>query len=96
MRSSNNGSHRGRTADPIDALHDDIAALRRDFGALINGRMGAVSEKTRELVDQTRERADDAHKALAKRASERPISTILMAAAAGAVASRLAIWMLKR
>lgn len=97
MRSaSNNGNHRGRTLDPIDALHNDIAALRRDFTALIGGRMGAVSERTREMVDHTRERADEAHQALSKRAGERPLTTILLAAAAGAVASRVAVWMLKR
>jgi hypothetical protein len=90
-RTSKNG-----TAEPVDALIADVAAIKRDLTNLISQRVDAVSGRTRELVDETAERARAVHERIGETAHARPLTTILVAALAGAVGVKLVGWMFRR
>ena len=106
MRSTSNNGH-ARHADPIDLLTRDIAAIKRDIGQLIGEQAGNVRWKARETAgrlqdearhaaEQAKEQYDMAHQSLSKTTAERPVTTIVVALAAGAVLGKLAGWMLRR
>ncbi len=107
MKSSTNGRAKAldpRTADPLDLLRQDLSSLKRDMASLLGGGIDSAAGHTRhavdsaketiaELAEQGRERADEAHLKLGETAGARPITTILIAMAAGAVlAKALGVW----
>lgn len=96
MKAASNNNARGRHADPVAALTEDIAAIKRDMTALIGGRLGAVSDRTKEFATQTKERAEAAHEQLGEIAGSNPVRTIVLAAVAGAVGAKLLSLMLRR
>lgn len=107
MRTSNNGHARRVAADPIDVLTRDIAAIKRDITQLIGEGAGNVKYRAREaasrvqdeavhVAEQAKEQYDVAHEALAKNTAARPVTTIIVALAAGAVIGKLAGWMMRR
>lgn len=105
MRSN---GRRSRTADPMELLRADLAALRKDFASLTSngvhkvvdkvvdkasGSYDDVASSVKEFSDEAQDRAREAHKRLAEVASERPITTIAIAVAAGALGAKLMQWM---
>jgi len=93
--------------DPVDLLRSDIAAIRRDLGRLVSGRLGAFAASTRESLgragetmretaDQVRERAGEMHEKLRESAAARPLTTIALSVAAGAVLVKVLGWMRHR
>jgi ElaB/YqjD/DUF883 family membrane-anchored ribosome-binding protein len=104
MKNMRNGA---RTADPMDMLRHDIAAIRDDLAALVSGRLGAVSDRTRETIGRAGENVRDAashavkrahamHESLGETASNRPLTTIMLAAAAGVIFVKFAGWFARR
>lgn len=94
MRTSGN-SHT-RHADPLDLLRRDIAAIKHDLSVLVNRRLSAASDRTRELLDESKHRAMTVHKQLAKAVSQRPITTIAVASVVGMVGAKILGFMLRR
>lgn len=103
MKKSNNGR---LIADPIDTLRDDILAIKRDLASLLGTGVDAVTDRAIEVAEhagesikeraaRTRQQAFAAHQRLAKVAGARPIATIALAAAAGAIAANLVGRMLR-
>lgn len=86
--------------DPIEALKEDFASLRRDFTALVSEsateKMDQASQALKGVVKQTSKQAGAVHKQLSKTAAERPVATILVAAAVGAIGVKALSWMLRR
>jgi hypothetical protein len=95
MRTFANGSH-SRHADPVESLRRDLGAIKRDVSSLVGGGWGAASDRTKELLDQTRERAGEVHKKLGEAAAARPLTTIALAAAGGAIGAKIVGLMLRR
>lgn len=100
MKNSRNGT---RTIDPMDALRSDIAAIRDDLMALASGRLNSMSESARDRISQAGETAKEfagqakeqvglAHQRLSDAAARRPLTTIILAVAAGAAFVKFAGW----
>jgi ElaB/YqjD/DUF883 family membrane-anchored ribosome-binding protein len=88
----------------FDAIVDDLAALRRDFAALIsqmkpgalkgaNGAAAAVLDqlggKANHLYDSVAAQGERTTKALARQVEEQPVISLLIAFGVGVIASRL-------
>lgn len=106
MRNASNNGH-SRHADPVDTLARDVAALKRDIGQLLGDGAGNVKSRVREAVNRLGDEAqvvadkavdqyELAHDSLAKTASAKPITTIMVAMAAGAVTAKLLGWAMRR
>ena len=89
MRTSTNNR---RVADPVDQLRDDIAAFRKDLMAVLGGGLSSAGSKMRNLADETKKHAEDAHKSIAHVAGTRPLTTIASALAAGFVLAHVLRW----
>lgn len=97
MRNNTNSHTKSRTAvEPVDALMNDVAAIKRDLGNLLAQRVEAVSDRTREVMDHTVESAKAVRDRVGETASARPFTTMLVAAAAGAVGIKVLGWMFRR
>jgi ElaB/YqjD/DUF883 family membrane-anchored ribosome-binding protein len=94
MRHANNVRH--RSPDTVEVLKEDIATIRRDLAALLGEKVSRVSDRTRELMEETSERARVVHQRVGEFAGERPITTIAMAAVAGALGFKILGWMFRR
>lgn len=105
MKTSHNS--RSRHIEPMDALRTDLAAIRQDISSLLTNRWTSLSEDTkaalssagdtlRETAKHAGEQAGAAHRKLSQTAGNRPLTTIVVAAATGIVAARLLGWMLRR
>jgi hypothetical protein len=97
----------GRMADPMEALRDDIAVIRKDISSLVNRRVGAVGdavlgtlhgagESARHLAARSKQAAGAAHERLSEAAGSRPLTTIVVAAAAGIIGAKALGWMWRR
>jgi hypothetical protein len=85
----------------LDTLADDVAALRRDLAALIahvkdGGISGSARQVTAELGEEAkalyaRLAAEGEHtaEAISRRIDEQPLTSVLLAFAAGFVAGRI-------
>lgn len=103
-------SHNGRRIkheDPVAMLNADIAAIKRDVGHLIGVGAGNVSGKAKQAMNKltdeakamacdAKERLDSAHTQLSETTARRPLTTIAVSMAAGAVAFKLLGWALRR
>lgn len=107
MKATRNHSNHVRVADPMEALQSDISDLKRDLGALINGRMHAVgdavsqtvdaaTENAKQLAAQSKKAANAMHRSLGKAAGTRPLTTIAIAAAGGIVGAKMLGWLWRR
>ena len=105
MRATRNSG--GRLADPVDALRDDIAAIKRDIAGIIESRASAMGDAVSQtlngmrrggtrLAASTRRSARVAHERLGKTAGARPLTTIAVAAVAGIVSFKVLGWMWRR
>lgn len=90
MRQSMN-TKRGHAAaaDTMTNLRSDVATVVKDVTDLVGSRFDAASNRTRALIDGTRDRAVAAHERIAEFAGERPLTTIAISAAAGVVALKV-------
>lgn len=97
MKKMNNGR---LTLDPVDALRADLSSIKRDLASLVGSGVDSVTERTTEAftnasdaIKETMEHAQTtaaaAHRKLGKVTGARPIATIAIAAAAGAIAVKL-------
>jgi ElaB/YqjD/DUF883 family membrane-anchored ribosome-binding protein len=92
-----------KTSD-LEAIMDDIATLKRDFGQLaehlrtgaVDGATGAARDATARISDETRRlygnvAAQGQHsvKALGRRVEEQPVTSLLIAFALGMIGSRI-------
>lgn len=93
-------SRRGREIDPVEMLRADLEALRRDFSAVTSNGIGRASDYTRETIGEVassiadaaetaKVRAVETHRKLSEVASERPLTTIALAIAGGAIAIKV-------
>ena len=87
----------------FDAIVDDLAALRRDFAALMsrmnpgvrngaNGTAGVLDQlggKAHHLYDNVAAQGERTTKAIARQIEEQPLVSLLIAFGVGVVASRL-------
>ena len=88
----------------FDTIVDDLGALKRDLGRLMDqmksGAIDGASETAQNLLSQLNERASDLYenmsdqgersvKALTRQVEERPITSLLVAFGIGLIASRL-------
>ncbi len=88
----------------FDTIVDDLGALKRDLGRLMeqmkNGAIDGTSETAQNLLSQLNERASDLYesasdqgersvKAITRQVEERPITSLLVAFGIGLIASRL-------
>lgn len=103
-------SHNGRRIkheDPVAMISADMAAIKRDVAHLIGVGAGNVSGRAKEAVNkltdeaktlacEAKERLDSAHTQLAESTARRPLTTIAVSMAAGAVAFKLLGWALRR
>lgn len=105
MRTATNG--RARTADPITRLRGDVAAIRQDLAALAGGGLGTVTDAAkgalnkagdtaRHMAERAADIAEDTHQRLSDAAAERPVTTILISAAAGAALVTVLGWLWRR
>lgn len=85
-----------RHANPMDLVHEDIAAIKRDLAAVVDGRLSSLGDRTKEVVSQAKDGAIAKHRQLGKFAGTRPITTIVFATAAGAAAATLVGWLGRR
>lgn len=97
MRTTHNGM-KTRDADPVEALRDDLAALRKDVASLVNHGISGMGVQTRRtlhragdavrgLAEQGRTQAGHVHERLADAAASKPLTLIGIALAAGALAA---------
>lgn len=104
MKHSNS---RVSTADAIDVLRDDIVALKKDLASLVTGRLNGLSDAThdavaragesvKEIAENTQEKAKAMHKSLGRAAAERPLTTVALAVAAGAIGVKLLGWLSRK
>jgi ElaB/YqjD/DUF883 family membrane-anchored ribosome-binding protein len=98
-------SRRRETASAsVDAIVDDLAALKRDFGRLMeqvkSGAVDGAGKTAQDLLEQLNERASDLYdrvseqgessvKAISRQVEERPFTSLLVAFGVGVIASRL-------
>jgi ElaB/YqjD/DUF883 family membrane-anchored ribosome-binding protein len=98
MRTTHNGRRTSR--DPVQALRRDIDSLRQDVAAIVSGRMDAIGDRARDTwnsaaesvhdaADQARTRAIAAHKQFSKTVATRPVRSVAIAFAAGALGAML-------
>jgi len=98
MRSTHNGRRTSR--DPVEALRRDIAGLREDMAAIVKGRLDAFGERARDtwnsaadsvhdVADHARDRAVQAQKQFSKGVATRPLRSVALAFAAGALGAML-------
>jgi len=88
----------------LEAIMNDIASLKRDFGALaehlktgaVDGAMGVgrnaaarVSDEARRLYDNLAEQGQRPVKALSRHVEEQPVTSLLIAFALGIIGSRM-------
>jgi ElaB/YqjD/DUF883 family membrane-anchored ribosome-binding protein len=85
----------------LDTLADDVAALKRDLTALIahirgDGLAGAARQATAQLGDEAKEfyaklaaEGERTAQAIARHVDEQPLTSVLIAFAAGLLAGRL-------
>ena len=94
-------------SDPMVAVRNDIAAIRKDVTALVGNRMGAVSDavlghisdvraEARNLVGKAKKTVGAAHEQLSEAAGARPLTTIAVSALAGIVGAKVLGWMMRR
>lgn len=98
---------RAKKAAHTHGLADDIAAVKRDVRNLVGtgteavvgrarGAAARVGEEGRSMADEARKRLDTAHTAIANRASQKPLTTIALSMAAGAVVAQMLSWAVRR
>lgn len=96
--SSNSRAHRNHSS--TGTIKNDFMTLRRDVMSLVeDGAKGGIehaSQTLREMKSKASEQAGAIHKKLGEVAGERPVTTILIAAAAGIVGTKALVWLLKR
>jgi ElaB/YqjD/DUF883 family membrane-anchored ribosome-binding protein len=85
----------------LDAIADDVAALKRDLAALIthvrgNGSAGAahqaagqIGEEAKELYARLAAEGERTAQAISRHVDEQPLTSVLIAFAAGFLAGRL-------
>jgi ElaB/YqjD/DUF883 family membrane-anchored ribosome-binding protein len=88
----------------FDTIVDDLGALKRDLGRLMeqmkSGAIDGASETAQNLLSQLNERASDLYesasdqgersvKAITRQVEERPLTSLLVAFGIGLIASRL-------
>jgi ElaB/YqjD/DUF883 family membrane-anchored ribosome-binding protein len=99
------GRHRmsgaAKEKSDLDAIADDVAALKRDIAALMthipgNGSAGAVREATTRLGEEAKElyarlaaEGERTAQAIGRHVDEQPLTSVLVAFAAGFLAGRL-------
>lgn len=98
---ANGAAIKDRASDnPIATLTEDISAIKRDLGAVVRRGGEVASERAthlmngaadgaRELTDRARRRAVAAQDRVESFASDRPFTTIVIAAVSGAVIAAL-------
>ena len=86
---------RNRSNQSFDVIKDDIATIKRDLAALFGERMGDMSDRTKELLRDGAERAKAVHEQVGTFAGNRPMTTIVMSALAGAVGVKVLGWMFR-
>lgn len=92
-----------RSDDSMQGLRDDIEAIRKDIGSLIKKGLkghdglrksiGDAGHRLSDLADEARDRAEHVHRRVTDTASERPLTTIAIAVAAGLIGGKLIAWM---
>lgn len=99
MKSGSN-SRTHQAADPFESIKDDLASLRKDVVTLVaesaQGRLGQIGDTIQGVAKQTSKQAAAAHEQLRSAASKHPVTTIVIAAVAGAVGAKVLWWMLRR
>lgn len=89
MRHTTNSKRSHANADSINTLRSDVATVVKDVTNLVGGRLNDCSNKAREIIDGTRDRATAAHERIAEFAGQRPLTTIAVSAVAGVVALKI-------
>jgi ElaB/YqjD/DUF883 family membrane-anchored ribosome-binding protein len=103
MKAMHNGT-RTRSKDSLDVLRGDIAAIRSDIASLVEERLERIGTRARDTISAASDgvhtatkfatdRAESAHKQLRSAAGSRPLTTIAIAAAAGAMGATILGWM---
>jgi ElaB/YqjD/DUF883 family membrane-anchored ribosome-binding protein len=92
------------TAPDLETLSEDIAALKRDLGTLlqhaksaavtgpatkVRDAVGHLGDETRQLFGNLAEQGEQAVKAAERQVEERPLVSLLIAFAVGFLGSRL-------
>jgi len=104
MVSATKSRRRETASASVDAIVDDLAALKRDFGRLMeqvkSGAVDGAGKTAQDLLEQLNERASDLYervseqgessvKAISRQVEERPFTSLLVAFGVGVIASRL-------
>lgn len=98
MKAAHNNGR--KTQDPMDVLRRDIACLKDDVATIVNGRLSDIGNRARDTwnsgvetvqdaAGQARDRAMAAQKQLANNVKARPMRSVAIAFAAGAVGAML-------
>lgn len=93
-----------RDEGSVHQLMDDLGAIRRDLAAMMSGRWRNASRSARRAVsdagdtlghlgDEARYQARYAHARLGRVASDRPVTTLLVAIGLGMLAMKCVDWM---
>lgn len=92
------------TPADFDAIVDDLAALRRDFAALMSqlksgavkgandaaeNVLGQLGDRANHLYDSVAAQGERSVKAIGRQVEERPVASLLIAFGIGFIASRL-------
>src|SRR6266567_8278019 len=104
MASATKSRRRGAASASVDAIVDDLAALKRDFARLMEQvKSGAVdgagktaedllerlNERASELYDRVSEQGENSVRVISRQVEERPFTSLLVAFGVGVIASRL-------
>lgn len=89
MRHSANHKRGQSSADSMNTLRSDVATVVKDVTNLVGGRFNDASNKARDIIDGTRERAAAAHERISEFAGQRPLTTIAVSAVAGVVVLKI-------
>ena len=100
MRANGTALKHNKSGDPMVALSEDISAIKRDLGAVVRRGgevvsdrathlMNGAADSARQAATRARERAVSARDQVGEYASERPFTTIAVAALSGAVIAGL-------
>lgn len=89
MRHTTNNKRGHGGAASVNTLRSDVATVVKDVTNLVGGRFNDASNKAREIIDDTKERAAAVHERVGEFAGRRPLTTIAVSAVAGVVALKL-------
>jgi hypothetical protein len=89
MTSETDRNSNAQASPDLQAIMDDVAALKRDLAMLIRHRKDGVAEDIAHAYENLAAQGERSIKALGRQVEEQPIMSLLLAFAVGFIGSRM-------